>query len=128
MRISDWSSDVCSSDLQREGPARQQVARAHDQAHGEGGQKDRGEHGPTIGSPAPAVTRRSGAGTRILSAGTRLAIAAEDAHPFGVEFQFRQRPVYRGIARHSLYVAVDFGRREAGPALVAFPLRSEEHT
>src|SRR3546814_2548727 len=96
MRISDWSSDVCSSDLQREGPARQQVARAHDQAHGEGGQKDRGEHGPNIGSPAPAVTRRSGAGTRISRSGTRLALAADDVHPFGVAFQFRERPAYRG--------------------------------
>src|SRR3546814_5680672 len=41
MRISDWSSDVCSSDLLRQFPARPQIARP---PFGIGFEATRGEH------------------------------------------------------------------------------------
>jgi 8-oxo-dGTP pyrophosphatase MutT (NUDIX family) len=43
-------------------------------------------------------------------------------HPFAVEAQFLDRAVEGGVARLADHVAIEFGRREAAAALIAFQL------
>ena len=60
--------------------------------------------------PKTALYRAHHSGAR-----SGLAVAAQHAHPFGVEFQLGERAVDRRIARHPLDIAVEFGRGKAAP-------------
>src|SRR3546814_18368328 len=60
MRISDWSSDVCSSDLHGHGRERHEDTEAEDR-EGEAGQ-DVGEVTPEAEEPAARTTVRCGGG------------------------------------------------------------------
>src|SRR3546814_8793486 len=80
MRISDWSSDVCSSDLPEQGVAPPGIAIRHIRPHREHflhpALPDRGSGADDLGGPGvdrKAVPRLSHAGAVYLSGGQRLA-------------------------------------------------------
>src|SRR3546814_2833030 len=52
----------------------------------------------------------------------RLRIGSQQAHPLGLESQLVERIVDRWIARLADDIGVEFGRREAAAALIAFEL------
>src|SRR3546814_13306061 len=74
MRISDWSSDVCSSDLQRpQDPAQEQQAQPGGQA------REHQRHG--VGDRAPAIQRVRGAQGGIVRDGGHQLPALRDRWP-----------------------------------------------
>src|SRR3546814_20387962 len=59
MRISDWSSDVCSSDLPFPHPGRAPNLSSDHQTNGGCRQRNRASHFPSVRRPCPALRRRS---------------------------------------------------------------------
>src|SRR3546814_4537931 len=105
LRISDWSSDVCSSDLARHGLL----------DHADGARTAR--PGPR-GGPGRAVRQRDDP-------------AAHDRHPHRQPALRRGRPDHRaaGLRQHRRPVEVPDARRgDRMSHLDALPPRSEEHT
>src|SRR3546814_21172855 len=59
MRISDWSSDVCSSDLPFPHPGRAPNLSSDHKTNGGCRQRNRASHFPSVRRPCPALRRRS---------------------------------------------------------------------
>src|SRR3546814_4212370 len=112
MRISDWSSDVCSSDLNLEGQQAEKV---------EAGGADAAEHQLGVGAHEVLDVLHAGVGTDIDHAAARQS---ED-----------RRPVPRRIAdsllaQHPGVGGGSGGNQDGKPVRLAHQLefRSEEHT
>src|SRR3546814_17819994 len=64
MRISDWSSDVCSSDLVHIGDGQRQKCRCLDEEGGLGAQGCQGDHGAHTWERSCGTDRSAGSGDR----------------------------------------------------------------
>src|SRR3546814_2320689 len=143
MRISDWSSDVCSSDLLGEGDENAELALAaavesqseHPIAHGIVAEaKDRGLNW----SKASDVRNITGEGIvanvggediRIVSPGHLARTSEEISDPRLKKLESQGKNVVvlvRGAAPRTLLALADIVRPESKQAITA--LRSEEHT
>src|SRR3546814_8353846 len=149
MRISDWSSDVCSSDLRRQARRDRVRRRAGRRKAGKGG--SRPQAAPSIG-----IRRRRSAGVAAMRIAVSLGIAllagiaagiaavpADAAWQLGLDGKFVQGGLVRGMAAPGARVTFDgrsvpvgpdgsfligFGR-DAGPAVklvVTWPDGKEE--
>src|SRR3546814_8173721 len=94
MRISDWSSDVCSSDLKRQKDEEADLERGLQFAGDEGGQQDGEGH-----------VRRRGIGLVLLQIGEELdVLLARLPHHEGVERSEEHTPELQSLMRISYAV------------------------
>src|SRR3546814_10459319 len=104
MRISDWSADVCSSDLARAGPRRRFRVRGRD------GGGDRGRGPPS--APPPASRRALRA--RILASIGELAVKASAFDAVLALYQHRPSPPPNPGEARPRSARVDDGERRLG--------------
>src|SRR3546814_10960074 len=127
MRISDWSSDVCSSDLHRCANVRPSADTRHELADvREGGEVDPGKSGPADdgeeigvrGGEAFTHQERAAPGEVVLDEGETLG----DLRPRRV---LRPGPKF-GVAQPGAVPLVQLGRDEEQPAMAPVTLRARK--